>query len=104
VLKVPTAATGGSDRVKLNPATPYEDVLTNIYEIIGCSAVTKKPVLQYRLSSSTLKSEPINLSSEMDWEGCLEDVGVAKGKKKGTVITINIIVSEVVSTKLDQPV
>jgi hypothetical protein len=82
VLKVPTAGTGGSDRIKLDPATTYDEVLAHIYEIVGCASVSKKPGLQYRLSSSTMKSDAINLGSEQDWEGCLKDVVVAEAKKK----------------------
>ena len=89
--------TEGLQRVKLDPSTSYDELIENIYEIVGCSNVAKKPQLQYRLSNTTAKSPAVNLGNDVDWEGCLEDVvhGIKKGK--GAPITIKITISDVVS-------
>ena len=96
------SSTEGSQRVKLDPSTSYDELIENIYEIVGCSNVAKKLQLLYRLSNATAKSPAVNLGNDIDWEGCLEDVvhGIKKGK--GTLITIKIPISDVVSRSIVQ--
>lgn len=94
--------TEGSQRVKLDPSTSYNELVKNIYEIVGCLNVAKKPQLQYRLLNTTVKSPAVNLRNDVDWEGCLEDVthGIKKGK--GALVTIKITISDVVSRLVAQ--
>jgi hypothetical protein len=94
---VPSAVSEGSQRVTINADTSYREALDIIYDIIGCTDVSKKPGLSYRLSSSAVKSDPINLGSSSDWDGCLEDVAAAEKKKKGVVVTVKILVPDLVS-------
>ena len=93
---VPSATSEGSQHVALTPETSFTDALETIFEIVGCTTVKQKPQLSYQLSSSTLKSDAVNLGSLDDWDGCLEDVLVAEKKKKGLVVTVKILVSDVV--------
>jgi hypothetical protein len=96
------SSTEGSQRVKLDPSTSYDELIENIYEIVGCSNVAKKPQLLYRLSNTTAKSPAVNLGNDVDWEGCLEDVAHGIKKGKGTLITIKITISDVVSRSIVQ--
>jgi hypothetical protein len=100
VLLVPSASSEGSQRISLTTDISYNDALETIYDIVGCLTITKKPSLSYRLSSSTQKSDPVRLASIDDWEGCLEDVAVAEGKKKGLVVMVKILITDVVRDKL----
>jgi hypothetical protein len=96
VLLIPSATSEGSQRVTLALGTLFDDAVETIHEIIGCATITRKPELSYRLSSSTLKSDAVNLGSAADWDGCLDDVAAAEGKKRGLVVTVKIHVSDVV--------
>lgn len=100
ILLVPSAVSEGSQRVTFNADTSYREALVIIYDIIGCTDVSKKPGLSYRLSSSAVKSDPINLGSSSDWDGCIEDVAAAEKKKKGVVVTVKILVPDLVSQPL----
>ena len=84
ILLVP-CCTNDSDaieRVTLLPPFRYSAALPKIYETIGCDAVSHKPDLSYRLSSSAVKSAPINLRKEEDWDGLLDDVRDLELKKE----------------------
>jgi hypothetical protein len=67
-----------------------------IHEVIGCVTVAWKPTLSYKLSTATLKADSINLCSDSDWEGCIEDFSAAQRTKKasGNVISVQIIVPD----------
>jgi hypothetical protein len=54
-------------------------------------------MLSYKLSSVAQKDDPMNISTQDDWDGCLKEIGAAEKKKKGSV-TVKIIVSEQVNT------
>lgn len=75
----------------------YDNALEYIYDIIGCSDVARKPNLSYKLGNATQKAKPIDLCSEADWNGCLEDVTAAEKKKKNESVPVMIHVSDVVS-------
>ena len=99
ILLVP-CCTNNSDaieRITLSQPCLYSVAVTKIYEIIGCEAVTQKPDLSYRLSSSAVKSAPISLRKENDWDGLLDDVRDLEKKKKVN-ISVKIIVPEHVSS------
>jgi hypothetical protein len=102
ILLIPCADSEGSQRIYLPLDTSYEDALETIHDTIGCSAITKKPTLAYRLSTSTVRSDPINLCRRDDWEGCLDDVMAAQNKKTKAAakltVTVKIIVPDIVST------
>lgn len=72
---------------------PYLEALSIIFDIVGCTSITRKPLLSYRLSSSTKKSDAVNLANTSDWEGCIEDAAAAKKKKKEPV-SVNILIIE----------
>ncbi|KAF8185347.1 hypothetical protein K438DRAFT_1765993 [Mycena galopus ATCC 62051] len=82
VLMIPQASNAGTQRENLKHSTPFDDALAVIYETIGCADFAKKPTLSYKLSNATVKAPAINLTSETDWEGCLEEVADAELKKK----------------------
>ena len=97
MLLVPSAASEGSQRATFALDTLYDDALETIHKIVGCATVIRKPELSYHLSTSTLKSDGVNLASIEDWDGCLDDVVAAEGKKKGLVVTVKILVSDIVN-------
>ncbi|KAF8132674.1 hypothetical protein K438DRAFT_1998446 [Mycena galopus ATCC 62051] len=91
VLMIPRAELDGSQRVLLSHATTFDEALTVIYETIGCTNVTVKPVLTYKLSNATKSAEVICLSSDNDWDGCLEQVAAAENPKKPPIsVKINV--------------
>lgn len=54
--------------------------------------------MTYKLANATKNVPETSLSTESDWEGCLEDVRQAENAKKaGTVIPVMILVTEQVS-------
>jgi hypothetical protein len=91
VLLVPQAS---SKRVSVTLLLSFEDVLEMIHEIIGCTNVARKPAISYKLSTATQRAKPIDLCSEVDWNGCLEDVMAAEAKKKNQPVPILIIVPD----------
>ncbi|KAJ7834123.1 hypothetical protein B0H14DRAFT_2591050 [Mycena olivaceomarginata] len=91
VLMIPCAECEGSQREVLTHATTFDDALNIIYRTVGCTDIGKKPVLIYKLSTATTKMTPISLASQADWDGCLDEVTAAKGKKK---VNVNILVTE----------
>lgn len=93
-LLIPQASNEGHQRRNLTQATTYAEALQVIYETVGCEDVYRKPHLAYKLSTATLKSDPINLGSEEDWKGCLEDISQAQAKKKGNTVAVKIIIAE----------
>jgi hypothetical protein len=99
ILLVPccTNDTDAIERVTLSHPCLYSTALTKIYEIIGCEAVTLKPDLSYRLSSSAVKSAPISLRKDEDWDGLLDDIRDLEMKKRVT-ISVKIVVPEHVSS------
>lgn len=98
VLLIPQAKSEGNQREMLTHAATFSEGLEIIHETIGCTEVEKKPTLSYKLSSATQKSEAINLASESDWQGCLEEVAQAQAKKKETV-AVKILVTEQVGAR-----
>ena len=93
-----TNDTDAIERVTLSQPCLFSAALTKIYEIIGCDAVTRKPDLSYRLSSSALRSAPISLRKDEDWDGLLDDVCDLEKKKKVN-ISVKIIIPEHVSSR-----
>lgn len=98
VLLVPQASSEGSKRVSANLPLSFQDALEIIHDTIGCSSVSRKPALSYKLSTATQKAKPVDLCSDVDWQGCLEDVIAAENKKKGQTVPIVIIVPDQVSS------
>ncbi|KAJ7315173.1 hypothetical protein DFH08DRAFT_715892 [Mycena albidolilacea] len=88
---IPRAECEGSQREVLTHATTFDDALDIIYRTVGCTDIGKKPVLMYKLSTATTKVNPISLASQADWDGCLDEVTAAEGKKK---VNVNILVTE----------
>ncbi|KAJ7262651.1 hypothetical protein B0H12DRAFT_1231097 [Mycena haematopus] len=90
VLMIPRAELEGSQRVLLSHATTFDEAMDVIYETIGCAKVKVKPVLTYKISNALKSSEAISLSSDADWDGCLEEVTAAeKTKKQQISVKIN---------------
>ncbi|KAJ7662387.1 hypothetical protein B0H17DRAFT_1093638 [Mycena rosella] len=82
-------------RKNVTHTTSFEDLLDEIYEIVGCTDVSIKPKLSYKLSTASPKAAAISLSTETDWEGCLDEVTTVERNKKGNVsVSVHIIVSE----------
>jgi hypothetical protein len=94
VLLVPQASSEGTKRVSVTLPLSFEDVLEMIHEIIGCTNVARKPALLYKLSTATQRAKPIDLCSDVDWNGCLEDVTAAEPKKENQPVPILIIVPD----------
>jgi hypothetical protein len=94
VLLVPQASSEGSKRVSLPLPLSFEDALQTIYDIIGCSDVARKPSLAWKLSTAAQRVKPIDLCSDEDWNGCLEDVAAAEKKKKNQAVPVTIIVAD----------
>jgi hypothetical protein len=95
LLHIPRAAEIGNQRVEFTHATAFAEALNIIYETIGCADLTRKPDLTYKLTSATAKTASMGLNSATDWKGCLEDVRqVENSKKAGTVIAVNIFITE----------
>lgn len=72
----------------------FDEVLQLFQETIGCVVLKRQPVLSYRLSSATAKSDSINLKTESDWEGCLEDVEREQVKETGASVPVNLVVGD----------
>ncbi|KIJ10237.1 hypothetical protein PAXINDRAFT_157675 [Paxillus involutus ATCC 200175] len=85
VLVIPNAASEGVQQISIVQNKCFGDVLQAIHEVIGCQKVAHKPMLLYKLSSAAQKDDPMNISTQDDWDGCLEEVEVAEKKKKGVV-------------------
>jgi hypothetical protein len=68
--------------------------LETIYEVIGCAAIARKPTILYKLSTATQKAKPIDLCTDMDWNGCFEDVASAEIKRKGQPAPILILIPD----------
>jgi hypothetical protein len=93
---IPRTELEGSQRQLLTHTTTFDDALTVIYETVGCAEVKVKPVLTYKLSTAANKDTPISLSSDADWDGCLDEVTAAENDKKKSV-TVKINVTDQVS-------
>ncbi|KAI6144409.1 hypothetical protein BKA82DRAFT_35643 [Pisolithus tinctorius] len=94
ILLVPQAANEGSKHLVFSQWTPFSEVLDEIYSTIGCQNFARKPMLSYKLSTSAQKDNAINLGTPADWDGCLEEVNSAWKKKKHSVVSVKILVSE----------
>ncbi|KAI6137828.1 hypothetical protein BKA82DRAFT_36073 [Pisolithus tinctorius] len=94
ILLVPQAANEGSKHLVFSQWTPFSEVLDEIYSTIGCQNFACKPMLSYKLSTSAQKDDAINLGTLADWDGCLEQVNSAWKKKKDSVVSVKILVSE----------
>ncbi|KAJ6540345.1 hypothetical protein B0H19DRAFT_1239731 [Mycena capillaripes] len=95
VLSVPRASEPGNQRITLTHATTFNEALAVIHSTVGCTDVTRKPVLTYKLSNATAKVPATSLSTDEDWKGCLEDVRQAESAKKaGVLIPVMILVTE----------
>lgn len=95
ILLIPTASEEGAyQRVSIEPDMSYTDLLETIHEVVGCVTTTRKPLLSYRFSSSTAKSDAVMLSSQLDWDGCLEDLATAEKKKKDISVVVKIIIKD----------
>ncbi|KAK7460555.1 hypothetical protein VKT23_009275 [Stygiomarasmius scandens] len=69
----------------------FEELLTIVYEAVGCENVTRKPKLSYKLETAAAKACPTRLGSQADWDGCIEEVVRMQRKKKDSVkVTIHI--------------
>ncbi|CAK5278990.1 unnamed protein product [Mycena citricolor] len=91
VLMVPRLNTEGTQRIILAHNTSFIEALKTIHMTVGCVDVAVKPTLAYKLSTMTAKEPPVSLASQMDWEGCLDDVLEAeKGGKRSVKVTIII--------------
>jgi hypothetical protein len=84
----------GTKRVSVALPLSFRDALETIYEVIGCAAVARKPTISYKLSTATQKAKPIDLCTDMDWNGCLEDVASAEIKRKGQPTPILILIPD----------
>ncbi|KAJ3504064.1 hypothetical protein NLJ89_g8134 [Agrocybe chaxingu] len=93
VLLIPQSSGGGNKRKTIPSSASYEDVLSEVYTVIGCADVPRKPDLSYKHSDMTARSLPINLEGSDDWDGLCEDV-VERQKKKKATVTVSIEVSE----------
>ena len=100
MLLIPNVSSEGARRKTLSFDTDYEDALSVIYATIGCANVQKKPRLGYKFSSAAQKTQPIDLTSDDDWTGMLEDLRALQKKKK-MVISVNLSIGpEAVSSFL----
>jgi hypothetical protein len=100
VLLVPQASSESSKRVSITLPLSFDDALKVIHEIVGCTNVSRKPTIAYKLSCATQKAKPVDLCSEVDWKGCLEDVSAAEIKRKGQSVPIVIIIPDQVCREL----
>jgi hypothetical protein len=87
---IPTAATEGSQRVSLKSTVSFDDALEIMHETIGCVSVERKPTLAYKFSTANKNTTTINLRTEDDWDGLIDDA-VAKMKTKRD-LSVNISV------------
>lgn len=93
MLLIPQCREDAIKRKKISGFSTYDEAIYTIYETIGCSDVTRKPNLQYKLSDASKNSAAIGLQSEEDWDGLCEEL-LAKQKKNKSGMTVSIIVSE----------
>jgi len=91
VLLIPSVSSEGAHHKTLSFNMDYADALSVIYTTIGCVSIQKKPHLGYKFSSAAQKTQPIDLSSDDDWTGMLEDLHTLQKKKK-MVISVNLSV------------
>jgi hypothetical protein len=91
---IPQASSEGSKQVCLTIPLSFDKVLDVIHKIIGCADVAHKLNLAWKLSISTQKVKPIDLCSDKDWAGCLEDVAAAERKKKNQAVPVMIVVDD----------
>ncbi|KAJ3735366.1 hypothetical protein DFJ43DRAFT_1151543 [Lentinula guzmanii] len=71
----------------------YEDVISDIYDVIGCSNAKDKPSLSYKIEGALVKLGSISLMTDDDWEGLCDDV-LAKQQAKSKVFKVNIVVDD----------
>lgn len=96
IFFVPIGTGDGTQQITLTHATTFDEALQLFQETIGCIGLKRQPVLSYRLSTATAKSDWINLKTESDWEGCLEDVEREQVKKKEVSVPVNLVVGDAV--------
>jgi hypothetical protein len=94
---IPEAASEGNQRVSIVGSTSFEDAVELFYETIGCVTVARKPTFAYKLSSSTIKSVPINLRTSTDWDGLIIDVTKKIKAKKDLQVVIGVLPDNVSS-------
>lgn len=87
---IPAAATEGSQRISLKSTVSFDDALEIMHETIGCVSVERKPTLAYKFSTANKNTTTINLRTEDDWDGLIDDA-VAKMKTKRD-LSVNISV------------
>ncbi|KAJ3485107.1 hypothetical protein NLJ89_g11927 [Agrocybe chaxingu] len=99
ILLIPHVSGAGDKRKILPLSASYMDALSEIYTIIGCTQVRRKPELTYRLSTRPGKSTPIDLGCEEDWQGLCDEVAEGQRRKKATIQVV-IIVSDSMTTTM----
>ncbi|THU88255.1 hypothetical protein K435DRAFT_803633 [Dendrothele bispora CBS 962.96] len=72
--------------------TRFDEVLDDIYEILGCREVKKKPELTYKLEGARVKDSPMSFQEERHWNKCVRDV-LSKQKQKKSSVKVYIGVS-----------
>ncbi|RDB26779.1 hypothetical protein Hypma_005273 [Hypsizygus marmoreus] len=98
-LLVPTAeADLGAQHKLVTLPQSFLDILETIYKTIGCVSILRKPVLSYKLENAMVKSLPLSLTCDEDWEGLME-TAVASHLKKSKAqqvapLQVRIIVTE----------
>jgi len=73
---------------KLRFTTSFAEALERIHDTVGCEDVVVKPELLYKLSTAKANTLGISLSSQTDWEGCLEQVTDIEATNKKATVTI----------------
>jgi len=86
-----------NNRISVSRTTTFEELLGIIHDSIGCANVNAKLQLKYHLTDIS-KPTTMKLETADDVQGLLEEIISAQRKKKdGSVVKIQIIISDNVS-------
>ncbi|KAJ3996540.1 hypothetical protein F5050DRAFT_1807650 [Lentinula boryana] len=101
VLMVPRYDKTNERKTYKDRSVDHEDVISDIYDVIGCSNAKDKPSLSYKIEGAPVKSGSISLMTDDDWEGLCDDV-LAKQQAKSKIFKVNILVDDDYLNALNQ--
>ncbi|THU76221.1 hypothetical protein K435DRAFT_813603 [Dendrothele bispora CBS 962.96] len=84
ILVIPSIVDGLNDKKMFDNVdeVDFDTILATIHESLECTSYKVLPELSYKLEGAPAKSSASRLSSEVDWQICVDDVLAAQIKKK----------------------
>ncbi|THU78448.1 hypothetical protein K435DRAFT_876621 [Dendrothele bispora CBS 962.96] len=95
ILVIPSIVDGLNDKKMFDNVdeVDFDTVLATIHESLECTSYKVLPELSYKLEGAPAKSSASRLSSEVDWQICVDDALAAQIKKK-TNVKVNVLVDQ----------